>query len=140
MPPPAVVLDTNVVVSAHLNPNGLERFVLDLAINRKLSLCCSESILAEYEGVLSRPRFRISSAKISDSMALIRTSRNLVIPKRRLQIALDPGDNIFLECAEAARAHYLVTGNKRHFPEVWKSTRIVNARELLEEVIPDLQR
>lgn len=140
MPPPAVVLDTNVVVSAHLNPNGLERFVLDLAINRKLSLCYSEIILAEYEGVLSRPRFKIPSAKITDSMALIRTSGTLVIPKRRLQIALDPGDDIFLECAEAARAHYLVTGNKKHFPEVWKSTRVVNARELLEEVIPDLQR
>ncbi len=140
MPRPAVVLDTNVVISAHLNPDGLERFVLDLAINRKLSLCYSESILAKYEGVLTRPRFRISPKKISESLALIRGAGILAIPKQRLQIAIDPGDDIFLECAQEACARYLVTGNKRHFPEVWKSTRVVNARELLEEVIPDLKR
>jgi predicted nucleic acid-binding protein len=34
----------------------------------------------------------------------------------------DPDDNQFLECAEAAQADYLVTGNIRHFPEVWKET------------------
>ena len=140
MPRPAVVLDTNVIVSAHLNPDGLERFVLDLAINRKLSLFYSESILAEYEGVLTRPRFKISPKKVSESLALIRSAGTLTIPKKRLQIAIDPGDDIFLQCAEEACARYLVTGNKRHFPEVWNSTRIVNARELLEQVIPDLKR
>ncbi len=140
MPHPGVVLDTNVVVSAHLNSNGLERFVLDLALNRKLSLYYSDNIFDEYEGVLRRPRFRISLAKISESLALIRNVGNHVTPKRRLQIAHDPGDDMFLECADEARAEYLVTGNKRHFPATWKSTRIVNARELIEELIPELKR
>ena len=45
MPRPSVVLDTNVVVSAHLNPNGQERFVLDLAVNGKLTFYYSEAIL-----------------------------------------------------------------------------------------------
>jgi hypothetical protein len=39
-----------------------------------------------------------------------------------------------LECAEAARAHLLLTGNKRHFPERWKGAKIVNAREFIEEL------
>jgi predicted nucleic acid-binding protein len=43
-------------------------------------------------------------------------------------------DNRFLECAESAKVHFLVTGDKRHFPPVWKHTRIVNARELIEEL------
>ena len=30
--------------------------------------------------------------------------------------ASDPDDNIFLECAAAAQADYLVTGNQGHFP------------------------
>ena len=140
MPRPGVVLDTNVVVSAHLNSDGLERFALDLAVNRKLALYYSDSILAEYEGVLCRPRFRISPAKLSESLALIRSAGTLVLPRRHLQVALDPGDDMFLECAEEAHARYLVTGNKKHFRAVWKSTRIVNARELLEEVIPELRR
>ncbi len=140
MPRPSVVLDTNVVVSAHLNSNGLERFVLDLAVNGKLALYYSEAILAEYEGVLSRAKFRIASADLSESLTLIRNAGKRVAPKIRLQVALDPGDNIFLECAQEASAQYLVTGNKKHFPEMWKSTSIVNARELIEQVIPDLQR
>ena len=33
------------------------------------------------------------------------------------QITSDPSDNIFLECADGARADYLVTGNQHHFPK-----------------------
>jgi uncharacterized protein len=39
--------------------------------------------------------------------------------------------NRFLECAEAASADCLFTGNKRNFPKRWKTTVVVNARELL---------
>jgi len=39
----------------------------------------------------------------------------------RVSIGLDPDDNMFLECAETAHADYLITGNKRHFPSVWRS-------------------
>ncbi len=35
---------------------------------------------------------------------------------------------------QAAGADFLVTGNTRHFPDQWKNTRIVNARELIEEL------
>ena len=44
----------------------------------------------------------------------------------------DPHDDIFLECAQAAEADYLITGNVRDFPAVWDSTRIVTAREFLD--------
>jgi predicted nucleic acid-binding protein len=47
-------------------------------------------------------------------------------------------DNRFLECAEAAAADFLVTGNSRHFPQRWKTTQRVTARELLEIVGPKL--
>jgi predicted nucleic acid-binding protein len=50
-----------------------------------------------------------------------------------------PDDNVFLECAEAADAHYLITGNLRDFPERWRHTQIVTAREFLE-VIAGAQR
>jgi len=36
-----VVLDTNVVVSAHLNSEGYERHVLDLALAGKIKLAVS---------------------------------------------------------------------------------------------------
>jgi hypothetical protein len=40
----------------------------------------------------------------------------------------------------AARADFLVTGNNRHFPKPWQQTAVVNATELLEWVMPELQR
>ncbi len=57
MPRPNVVLDTNVVVSAHLRSDGLERFVLDLALTGVIRLYMTREILDEYDGVLRRAKF-----------------------------------------------------------------------------------
>ena len=38
----------------------------------------------------------------------------------------------------AARADYLITGNKRHFPAYWKSTTIISAREFVTLAAPHL--
>jgi putative PIN family toxin of toxin-antitoxin system len=135
-----VVLDTNVVVSAHLNSEGYERHVLDLALAGKIKLMLSDVILAEYEGVLVRPKFHLGPSDTRRSLRLLRKAAHLVAPYKVLTAALDPADNRFLECAEAARADFLVTGNKRHFPKQWRQTVVVNARELLEWIIPELQR
>jgi len=135
-----VVLDTNVVVSAHLSSRGFERYVFDLALSRKLEPIVSAAILAEYEAVLRRPKFSISSAYISRSMRKLRSVARIVDPQRNLSVTRDPSDNRFFECAEASRADYLVTGNKRHFPSSWRQTLIVNARELIEWIATDLQR
>jgi uncharacterized protein len=135
-----VVLDTNVVVSAHLNGEGYERHVLDLALAGKLRLAVSEAILEEYEGVLRRPKFGISRKQVGHSLGLLRAAARVVRPRRLLKVTRDPSDNHFLECAEAAKADYIVTGNKRHFPTKWRQTQIVNARELLEWIVPVLRR
>jgi putative PIN family toxin of toxin-antitoxin system len=134
-----VVLDTNVVVSAHLNPDGYERSVLDLALSGKLRIFVSEAILTEYESVLRRPKFRLKPLDVSRSLRLLQAAARVVAPYGQLNAARDPGDNRFLECAEAAKADYLVTGNKRHFPKQWRQTLIVNARELLEWTIPEMR-
>lgn len=46
----------------------------------------------------------------------------------------DPDDNIFLECAEAAEANYVITGNTKDFPDVWALARIVTVRQFFEVV------
>lgn len=135
-----VVLDTNVVVSAHLNEEGYESHVLDLVLARKLGIAVTEKILAEYECVLRRPKFAITSRQVTRSICLLRAAAQIVNPLREIKAARDPDDNCFLECAEASRADYLVTGNKRHFPRSWRQTLVVNARELIEWVTPELTR
>jgi predicted nucleic acid-binding protein len=56
----------------------------------------------------------------------------LVAPTKKVRVATDPDDNMFLECAEAAKAHYLVTGNARHFPQRWKYTQTVTPRQFVD--------
>lgn len=63
------MLDTNIIVSAHLNAEGYERHVLDLVLARKLQIVISEVIFVEYEGVLRRPKFGIQPRLVSRSFA-----------------------------------------------------------------------
>ncbi|SPF44918.1 Nucleic acid-binding protein contains PIN domain-like protein (fragment) [Candidatus Sulfopaludibacter sp. SbA4] len=62
----------------------------------------------------------------------------MVAPTVEVRECSDPDDDIFLECAEEAQADYLVTGNRKDFPDDWKKTRIVTAREFLA-IIADIQ-
>ena len=50
-------------------------------------------------------------------LQLIKNRARLVAPSALLQITSDAADNILVECADAARADYLVTGN-RALPQV----------------------
>lgn len=134
MLPLKLVLDTNVLVSAHLNPDGLERLVLILALTPPARMFISPDILLEYREVLHRKHLKINPAHADRSLRLIQARTELVMPTRRVSIATDPTDNCFLECAEEAGVDYFVTGNKRHFPKSWKGTKIVNARELLASI------
>src|SRR5437867_2051518 len=114
-----LVVDTNIVVSAALKPDGLQRTVLLLAITKPARLYVSPAILAENRAVLSLPDLQIRKGLRQQLQQLIGKRAHSVVPARRLQHTSDPGDNIFLECADAARADYLVTGNTRHFPRFW---------------------
>jgi len=55
----------------------------------------------------------------------------MVNPAAGEPLTADPDDSIFLECAQAAKADYLVTGNTNHFPERWKYTQIVTPRQFI---------
>jgi uncharacterized protein len=129
------VLDTNVIVSAAIKRQGMEAAALDLVIAGKAQLYVSTVILSEYEEVLRRPRFKLLKKEVDGIMRLITARAVSVKPGIRVSVSPDDDDNRFLECAAEAEAHYLVTGNSRHFPPVWKRTRIVTARQFVEILI-----
>jgi uncharacterized protein len=138
MVPLRLVLDTNVLVSAALKPVSLQRTVLLLAITKPARLYVSHPILMEYGDVLGRPELRIRKSLRQQLLQLIKSHSYIVDPARRLEVTSDPDDNIFLECADAARADYLVTGNQKHFPRYWKKTKVVTAREFVNLAAPHL--
>ena len=126
-----VVLDTNIIVSALLQPFGPPGRIFVLAIGGSIQLCISGDVYAEYEEVISRPRFQWSEDIIGGALHTIREQSLWVRPTETIRACSDPDDDIFLECAHAAQADYLVTGNLKHFPTVWSATRILAPRRLL---------
>jgi putative PIN family toxin of toxin-antitoxin system len=136
MIPLRLVIDTNILVSAALKPEGLQRTVLVLAMTRPARLYISQVILAEYREVLARREFKIRRGLRQQLLQLIKNRARLVDPVRALQVTKDPDDDKFVECADAARADYLITGNQRHFPRFWKKTKIITSREFISIVAP----
>jgi len=138
MLPLRVVVDTNVVVSAALRPYGLQRTVFLLALTRPARMYVTQEILTEYRNVLARPALRIAKGLRQQLMRLVKNRAQIVRPAYPLEVTRDPEDNKFLECADAARADYLITGNQRHFPRFWKNTKIITSREFISLVAPHL--
>jgi uncharacterized protein len=138
MLPLRVVLDTNIVVSAALRPYGLQRTVFVLALTKPARMSVSQEILAEYRSVLARPALKITKGRQQQLLQFVRNRVRVVHPRYKLEVTSDPGDSKFLECADAARADYLITGNQRHFPRFWKNTKVITSREFVSLVAPHL--
>ena len=128
-----VVLDTNILVSALLTPQGPSARVFLMTLqNQGTQLCVSAEVFAEYEEVLYRTKFNFTASAIAATLRGLREKGFWVKPTGKVSACDDPDDDIFLECAEAAAADYLVTGNQRHFPAAgWGRLKIVTAREFL---------
>ena len=124
-----VVLDTNIIVSAYLNQEGLPFFILKLAMAGNFQLCASEDILAEYAELLHRKSYPMNVRRARLLLRKIRAACHIVQSAGGLRVTKDPDDNIFMECALAAKAHYVVTGNTDHFPKKrWKYTSVITPR------------
>ena len=135
-----VVLDTNILVSALLQPKSLPADVLLLALSKRVQLCLSEAILDEYIDVLYRPRLKLQVGLITEKLQIIQSVASWVRFPPVVEVCVDPDDNIFVACAEATKAHYIVTGNKRHFPSQWENTLVITARELIEIMLSGQSR
>ena len=131
-----VVLDTNVIISG-LTYRGNERRVLTLAEERHFELLLSPFILGEVERVLAR-KFQRDTQAIAQDIADLRRIATIIDPAPEADAV--PGghaDNRILDCAVAAQADFLVTGDKRHLLPLGqhRGTRIVNAVGFLEALV-----
>ena len=129
-----VVLDTNIVVSACLSPQGAPATIVELAFLGAFTVCLSPAVLAEYREVLARDKFARQQERIDVLLAGIEDVAVTVAPVRTLTISPDEEDNRLLECAEASQADFLVTGNPKHFPARFEKTRIMLPRDFLTEL------
>jgi uncharacterized protein len=107
------VVDTNVWVSALLNPAGPPARVRLALQERRFTLVTSEPLLAEVAEVLTRPRFArrygITAADAHDLVALLRERGELVSVTGDVRLCRDPDDDVVIETALNGGADALVT-------------------------------
>lgn len=109
------MLDTNVIVSGLLNPEGNPGRILDLFLAGEVTILVDDRLLAEYRAVLRRPKFDFDPGDVSDFLDLLEAESERVTALPLGFKLPDESDRAFLEVALAAAADSLVTGNVRHF-------------------------
>lgn len=126
-----VVFDTNVLYSAILKPASVPARAFDLVTDGLIIPCVSDDVLAEYRTVLYRSELDLHEDRRRALLGHLSALSLHVASTEKVAIADHESDNRFYECAHAALADYLVTGNRKHFKKDLPPTKIVNARELL---------
>jgi putative PIN family toxin of toxin-antitoxin system len=122
-----VVLDTNVVVSAGINPHGPPaRLMMDWVLEGQVQVVTSPWIVAEYRAVVQRSKFFRYGFPPLWLEFLIDESLHLPNPGLWPLSGPDAKDLPFIALAHAAGA-WLVTGNLKHFPEPLRNGVIVRS-------------
>ena len=107
-----VVFDTNVLVSALIFPGGPPELVYRLALEERVELITSRTLLAELGSVL-QAKFGWEPARVEEAVGQLTRIAILVEPTRAVsEIVVDEADNRVLEAAEARGAQAIVSGDR----------------------------
>jgi len=108
-----VVLDCNVVLAA-IGWRGTARLCLKLVAERRIRLCVTDEILAEYETVIpERLKEEDSEVDPRPKLAWLKNASKSFEPALLgKQRSRDKNDDPYLACALAAQASYIVTYDK----------------------------
>jgi len=129
-----VVADTNVYISA-LNFGGVPDQVLALARRGRIEMFVSKPILDEIEGVL-KGKFQWPPSRTRQALtAISEFAKELKATERVAAVEKDEPDNRVLECALAARATIIVSGDS-HLLELgsFQRIRILSPRAFLDAI------
>ncbi len=111
-----VVVDTNILVRAVIQPHGTVGPVLLRLRRGDYTLLYAQPLLEELVDVLNRPRicdkYRITAQDIQTIVGLILLRGEAVSPHAPIAACRDPRDDKFLAVAVAGRADALVSGDE----------------------------
>jgi len=114
------VIDTNVFISALITKNGEAPTVkvMEAVLQGNIIPLFHKDILAEYDEVLHRSKFKIDDDTIQLLLDAIVKYGVEVFPQASGEILVDMDDLIFYEVAMEKRDDdaFLVTGNQKHYP------------------------
>jgi putative PIN family toxin of toxin-antitoxin system len=109
------LIDTGVLISAFVFGGNPQKAVAKAF--RKAAVYVSPILLAEYRSVPARMERdgKIDHAQFKaliTGIAAVIAKAKIIYPAKNLVICRDPSDNMLIECCEAARADFLITGDK----------------------------
>jgi putative PIN family toxin of toxin-antitoxin system len=111
--PLRVFIDTNIWISAFINPSGPPAAVLAAFNSDGITAVISQPFLNELADVLTRSRIRqrlqVFGEDADEILARIRRKAVTVYPLGALRLCRDEKDDVMLETAILGRAHYIVS-------------------------------
>lgn len=107
-----VVIDTNVVVPAALKDRDPEAVIVFVDGQLEFEWIVSAAILEEYKAVMGRAKFGLPEDILRKWNEMFDTLTTTVQANIEMDFPRDRKDAKFLECALAADAEYLITGDK----------------------------
>lgn len=131
-----IVCDTNVLISGVLF-GGHAREILQLASRGVLINFISPDILRKAERVLGRSKFGLRPEHVIEITALFKDTFEIVIPSLEVQaIQSNPEDNHVIEAALAARAEFIISGDK-HLLNLaeWEGIHVVSPAQFIRSII-----
>lgn len=129
-----VVFDTNIYISALLFPGGQADQAYRLAIRDSFQLCSSPPIITEVASKL-RTKFGWDQKNTLAAVRSIGRVATVVKAEKNLSVLKDEPDNRILECALAATADLIVTGDSHLLKlRVFEKIAIVRLTDLLRSL------
>ncbi|MDX9715712.1 MAG: putative toxin-antitoxin system toxin component, PIN family [Dissulfurispiraceae bacterium] len=127
------VLDSNIFISAFLF-NGKQRRIIESAIEGRFRIAISEGIIRELSRVLERPAFKLANSQIKMLIAEIESISEICYPSEKVYgVCRDNDDHIILECAVAAEADFIVTGDADLLSlAVYKNISIIDSNDFMK--------
>lgn len=116
------MIDTSVLVAgvagfnvrtAAANPSAA--LLRDWLDEERFTWLVSEDIVAEYKAVLTRLGVRRNL--VGKIINLLREQTEFVDVRTEIDVSPDPADNAFCACAEQGNASFIVTLNRKDFPQ-----------------------
>lgn len=118
-----IVIDTDVLVSGFVSPDGASRQLLLGALDGKFAMLVSTPLLLEYEAVLLRPqhlaRARLSLAEAAEFLdGLATLAYPVILDFNWRPTGADEDDELVVQTAINGYADFLATFNLRHMRDV----------------------
>jgi putative PIN family toxin of toxin-antitoxin system len=131
-----VLIDTNVLISAVLRDRNPEKVIMYVIEQSEIEWVISPEIMTEYKEVLSRKKFGLPSGLLQRWYQVLDDATSPYIVTKSIAFPRDRDDAMFLSCALAANADFLITGDK-DFTEAQKliKTIILSVSQFVRLVI-----